>query len=725
MKKIISLLILASVLMGCIVFPSYAAKGYIPGDANGDGAVDMKDSLAIRLYCAGLDDGINVDAADINVDGKVNAADLRLMKRHLAGVEDFTEIYSPFTIADNDLGMYTIVVTNPENANMVFAAEELQKYTKMATARELSVAMDESDSQYQIILREDTEGKLGNDGFNLSVHEGQLVITAGALRGTMYAVYEILEEYMGFRFFGYEDVRVPQGQAVKLPEGLDETQIPDSLYRNNSITPFHNQYTYSAVIKRKLSGSTTASSLNDAKYGYGISRLKANAHSFDVFIPSVIAYNGLQTYCLTSYDSEYEGYEDPETGEWITILDPETGKPTFAIDPDTGEYLYLSIFDECLMNMCELIDERRSWGQQFGKEITEISCSYSPFIKYCTCINCRMVYREEGSYSGTLVDFVNRIDDALDERYDDEITVITNAYGGTRVPPKNRSLNDDVILLYCWNGCVNHTIESCACVPSGVVSTEKDYNGNPVVLGSNTTEQSYYLGWIDHCAQTYIWYYPTNIYYNLAPLCNTFNIYHDMKWFMEHKAVGFYVVGTANDAFDGLNAFLISEMMWDKDITEEEYDALIAEYLEYYYGPGWQNIYDYLKMLEAAGDDMGCYMTEYSHPMQMYSREYFAEHHEEMKALFDEAFVAAETSWQVDNVFKASAHMRFLGLEARYQAEYVNGTEEQKVAYESEYRELYTIINNEDIKISYQQTGINAEFDVTKSPCELIYGFTD
>ena len=78
-------------------------------------------------------------------------------------------------------------------------------------------------------------------------------------------------------------------------------------------------------------------------------------------------------------------------------------------------------------------------------------------------------------------------------------------------------------------------------------------------------------------------------------------IYDDMRWFMEHKAVGFYVVGTSNDAFDDMNAYLISEMMWDKDITKEEYEQMICEYLAWKYGPGWENIYQYLKMLEEAG----------------------------------------------------------------------------------------------------------------------------
>ena len=237
MKKIISIVVLVSVLAGCLVLPAAASRTFVAGDANGDGAVDMKDSLAIRLYCAGAGELESFDAADLNADGKVNAKDLRIIKRHLADVEDLTQVCSIHTIAGNDIGNYTIVVTNPDNANMLFAAEELQKYVKMATDKELPIVENESDAELKVILCEDDSDALGNDGFAIVVEDGQLVITAGALRGSMYAVYELLEEYMGFRFFGYEDVRVPKDEGFRIPEGLEDTQIPDTLYRCNCVDP--------------------------------------------------------------------------------------------------------------------------------------------------------------------------------------------------------------------------------------------------------------------------------------------------------------------------------------------------------------------------------------------------------------------------------------------------------------------------------------------------------
>ncbi len=722
MRKLLSVLILVSVLLGCFSFTAGAGyHPYSPADISGDGVINGKDAIEYKKYLAGIAGDYDLAAAELTQDGKVNAKDLLVLNKHIvegldlndaAGIGDGT--VGKITIAGRSIAAYTIVVTNPENENMVFAAEELQKYVERASGIHLEIANEESDVEYAITLLEDETDTLGNDGFSITVADGQLTIMGGALRGTMYGVYELIEEYIGYRFYGYYDSDLWQATAVDIAEGLTDVQIPDSLYRNNSITPFHDEYTYNSVVKRKLSGATTAQSLNAPKYGYGIARLHSNAHSFDFFAGDdcfVIGQdqgNKVFKHCLTDFTI----YTDEDDGEEDGIISKK------------------STYQAVIENMCMRIDARIASGGVIGKDITEISCSFAAYNQFCTCNplvgrdGCGKINKKEGTRAGALIDFVNKVEEEITARYPG-IRVITNAYGETKVPPKTRSLNEGVVLLYCWNGCVNHSIEGDECSEEGVAIAGAAGSMYSAVLGSNVKEKQYYLGWMEHCSQSYIWYYPTNIYYSLAPLSNTFKIYDDMRWFMDHKAVGFYVVGTANDAFDGLNAYLISEMMWDKDITRDEYNEMIGDYLAYYYGPGWENIYEYLKMLEAAGDEMGCYMTEYSHPMEMYSKEYFAKHFDEMVALFDAAKEEAGNQREYENIQKASAHLYFLGLESLYDSQYVNGTAAEREAYYKEYEGWYEFVNEYDIRVTYERTGISAEFDITKSPCELVYGFRD
>lgn len=673
MKKWICGLLVASVLfaVSTVAVPAGAAS-FLRGDVNGDGQVDALDAFELVRYIGEIKGWIQFDLADVDGDGDVTALDSFELRRHIANIIDLSQVYpvpdtnvDSITIASNNIGMYTIVVTDPENANMRFAASELQKYVKEACGRLLVIAEGDCAAPYQIVLcADDGSHRLGDDGFSIAVSGGTLTIMGGAARGVMYGVYELLEEYFGFRFLGYNDKVLYTAGTIDLPNGLRDEQVPAVRYRCVTIDSFANDYTYSSVIKRKLSGCSGQPSMLRPEYGYGIERLFLNAHSMDYFVPDVAV-------------------------------------PCLSLE---------STYETCLANMKALLDQRIAAGGVVGKSITEISCSYSAEGKFCACAECSATYQAEGSQAGVLVPFVNRIDTMLREEYPG-IRVITNAYGDVRIPPKNVVLNDEVALLYCWNGCANHLIGSGECREGG---NSLGY--------SNTKEEAYYLGWAEHCSQIYVWYYPTNIYYLLCPQPNLANLYNDFLWFMEHKATGFYVVGTAGSSFEDLDAYLISRLIWDAGMTEEEYILRMEEYLRAYYGPGWSYIYTYIQMLTEAGDEMSCVLNDFEHPFDIYSKAYFADHFDEMQALFAQASAACETEQERENIRRLSVHMLFLGYSATYESRYVQGTEDQRAAYAAGYQAWYDMVQEMKIRTTYNTTGIETAFSLAVSPMQLVYG---
>lgn len=60
---------------------------YIPGDVNGDLAVNGKDVTLIRRYMVGYDVTINELAGDVNNDGTVNGKDVTLIRRYMVGYD--------------------------------------------------------------------------------------------------------------------------------------------------------------------------------------------------------------------------------------------------------------------------------------------------------------------------------------------------------------------------------------------------------------------------------------------------------------------------------------------------------------------------------------------------------------------------------------------------------------------------------------------------------------
>ncbi len=65
---------------------SDVSREYLPGDANDDGSVDMKDVLLIRKFIAGMVDSLDESAADFNADGSIDMKDVLLIRRFIAGL---------------------------------------------------------------------------------------------------------------------------------------------------------------------------------------------------------------------------------------------------------------------------------------------------------------------------------------------------------------------------------------------------------------------------------------------------------------------------------------------------------------------------------------------------------------------------------------------------------------------------------------------------------------
>ena len=71
---------------GVIVDPTETGIDVAYGDANNDGAINMKDVLALRKLIAGMDVEINLAAADVNQDGSINMKDVLVIRKMLAGI---------------------------------------------------------------------------------------------------------------------------------------------------------------------------------------------------------------------------------------------------------------------------------------------------------------------------------------------------------------------------------------------------------------------------------------------------------------------------------------------------------------------------------------------------------------------------------------------------------------------------------------------------------------
>jgi len=133
-------------------------------------------------------------------------------------------------------GVSEYVIVRGENAGEqeIFASTELQSYLKQITGAELPIVTDATPAVAKEIVvgqtNRETEGQfdrteLVNDGFVLQTDAGKLWLIGGSEYGTLYAVYELLEAYLGCRFYTSTFEKVPEMKTVTLSIAEDK-QIP-------------------------------------------------------------------------------------------------------------------------------------------------------------------------------------------------------------------------------------------------------------------------------------------------------------------------------------------------------------------------------------------------------------------------------------------------------------------------------------------------------------------
>ena len=137
LKRSLALLLVVVTLVGLIPTSVFAAatesikiSSYIPGDVNGDGVVDAKDVNLTRRYIAGgYNVTINTYAADVNADGEIDAKDVNLTRRYIAGGYDVELQPALFTVSfyDGDRLIDTLTAVKGQPLGEVPSVEKSSK----------------------------------------------------------------------------------------------------------------------------------------------------------------------------------------------------------------------------------------------------------------------------------------------------------------------------------------------------------------------------------------------------------------------------------------------------------------------------------------------------------------------------------------------------------------------------------------------------------------------
>ncbi len=187
-----------------------------------------------------------------------------------------------------------------------------------------------------------------------------------------------------------------------------------------------------------------------------------------------------------------------------------------------------------------------------------IDVSQNDWHGYCTCKKCREVDDAEQSHAGTLVLMLNKVAEAVEKEFPD-VLVESLAYQYTRRPPKNIKPRDNVLIRLC-------TIE-CSYI-------------QPLDGPQNAKFAADIEGWSKLAKHLFIWDYTTNYNDYLGPHPNLRVLAPNVRYFVDHGAVGLFEEGEGDD-FCELKNWLLMRVMWEPNLDDEK---LIGEFLRGYYG---------------------------------------------------------------------------------------------------------------------------------------------
>ena len=259
-----------------------------------------------------------------------------------------------------------------------------------------------------------------------------------------------------------------------------------------------------------------------------------------------------------------------------------------------------------------------------------VSVSQNDSSEYCTCKQCAEVDAAEGSPAGLMLRFVNAVAENLEEDYPDLI-IDTLAYNYTQETPAITRPRHNVCVRVCAiRCCFMHPMTECpdAWGPNGIQWTRtaaflKDF-----------------VDWGKICDRIYVWEYTTNYTYYIPPFSNFGALRENMRFYHKNGVRGMFPQGNSQSAsgeFGELRTYLLSKLMWNPYMTEEEYYRHMNEFLVAYYGEGWQNIRSFIDLtIELVSNEGSCIFI-YEEPLQSITKEEYLQYEEQIEAWWNAA----------------------------------------------------------------------------------------
>lgn len=481
-----------------------------------------------------------------------------------------TYVSAQITLVEKNKPKAQIVLAENNEVNHD-AASILAHFIEKISNANLPITDKKSVVKGAVVIGEKTTDA-GKDGFLIDCKNGILHIQTGGGMGAVYGVETLLEQYLGVNYWAFETADYPQMATICLPQ-IHHAETPAFRFRmSQSYCDKDLQY----VKWYRLNNQTEVFANN------------LWVHTFNRILPASV-YGKAHP----EYYSFLNGQRRPGDHSQWCLTNPEV----FEI-------------------VCQKVDS--IFKANPGKTMISISQNDGNNT-YCQCEACKKVDEYEGSPSGNIIRFLNK----LAERFPDK-QFSTLAYLFSMHPPKHVKPLPNVNIMLCDIDCKRE-----------------------VPLTDNESGQDFVSaleGWGKISNNIFLWDYGINFDNMVEPFPNFHILKKNLQLFKKNHATMVFeqVNGQRGTDFAEMRAYMLEKLMWNPELDD---DSLMQTFLKGYYGKAAPYLYQYQKLLQGAlvssGTPLWIYDSPVTHKNGMFN--------DNMMKMYMELFDKAENAVRGDS----------------------------------------------------------------------------
>jgi hypothetical protein len=436
-------------------------------------------------------------------------------------------------LTEKNTSRYTILIPAHATPYEKQAASVLQNYLLQITGAALPIiTADMHRSPYEVVLGQNERldelntginyQALQEDGFAIKTDSSRLIIAGGNEKGTLYGVYTFLEKYLGCRMYTPKVKIIPSNSHVTLGN-INDQQVPVIGFRDTHYrATWDAEYTDWHKLDHAPDGERT-------DWGMWV-------HTFNELVPPQVYYQ-----LHPEYFAMVKGQRLPTQ---LCLANP-------------------SVLEITVQNLRKKIAQNPSakyW-----------SVSQNDNRDYCTCDLCRALDSIEGSPSGSIISFVNKVADQFPDKM-----ISTLAYEYGRHAPKTLKPRDNVNIMLC-------SIEA--------------YRDKPLTQDTASAEfVKDVKDWGKISKDIIIWDYVIQFNHLLSPFPNFQVLQPNLQFFAENGVNAMFEQGNreVGGEFAALRSYMISKLMWDPYLNA---DSVMNDFLDGYYGAAGKSIRTYIDVM--------------------------------------------------------------------------------------------------------------------------------